>query len=195
MLNIKKEIKFDAERDNAFAKKVKQMPGCEIMDRCIQCGTCSGTCPVSIYMDLTPRKIIDLTRAGFKDEVLSSSTIWLCASCYACTVDCPKEIKITDVMYALKREAIKEKTYPSRFPIPVLARDFFNMVRQNGRISENKLAMGLFLKTQILKIFGMQKLGLSLMRTGRFSLKTEKIKNPGQLTKMIDYLNRNKGGK
>ncbi len=31
---------------------------------CIQCGTCSGTCPLSLYMDFTPRRIIALVRTG-----------------------------------------------------------------------------------------------------------------------------------
>jgi len=93
---------------------------------------CSGLCPLSTYMDFTPRRIIAMIRAGFKREVLSSQTCWLCASCYACTVECPKEVKITDIMYATKRLAIREGVYPKRFAIPVLAREFFSAVENHG---------------------------------------------------------------
>ena len=41
------------------------------------------------------------------DRVVKSNTIWLCTSCYYCTVRCPAGIKITDLMYELKRMAIK----------------------------------------------------------------------------------------
>ena len=186
MNTIIKTVKYDAQRDKFFAKEIKEIPGCENLLNCIQCGTCSATCPLSIYMDYTPRKIINLARSGFKDEVLKSPTIWLCASCYGCTVDCPKEIKVTDVMYALKQRAIRDKVYPKRFPPPVLAREFLSMVRSRGRVSEGRLVMKLFLKTNILKMFGILPLGLKLLRTGRFSLKLDSIKGRKELKKVLE---------
>ena len=47
-----------------------------------------------------------------------SRTIWLCASCYACTTRCPAGIKITDIIYALKRLAMAR---PDVSGIPELA--------------------------------------------------------------------------
>lgn len=162
------------------------MPGCEELEHCIQCGTCSGVCPLSIYMDHSPRQVMALTRSDFKKEVLSSHTIWLCASCYACTVECPKEIGITDIMYELKQRAIHEGHYPKRFPIPVLAREFSEMVKKNGRISEMVLVIKLFLKTSWKAALGNWRMALDLQRTGRFSLKSEKIRQREQLARMID---------
>ncbi len=185
MAAIQQTIKYDAERDREFPRQIMARPGGEKLFGCIQCGTCSATCPVSIYMDYTPRQLMALTRAGFKKEALSSITIWLCASCYACTVDCPKEIKITDIMYALKRHAIREGVYPKRFPIPVLAREFFKMVRSRGRITESQLVLRLYLRTNWLALLKMWRLGLNLMRTGRFSLKTETMKNPAELARIF----------
>jgi heterodisulfide reductase subunit C len=182
---IQQTIKYDAERDRDFSRQIMARPGGEKLFGCIQCGTCSATCPVSIYMDYTPRQLMALTRAGFKKEVLSSLTVWLCASCYACSVDCPKEIKITDIMYALKRRAIQEGVYPKRFPIPVLAREFFRMVRTRGRVTESQLVLRLYLLTNWLALVRMWRLGLNLMRTGRFSLKSEKMKNREALAHMF----------
>jgi len=183
---ISETIKFDSERDRSFPGEIQKEPGGEKLEHCIQCGTCSGVCPLSIYMDYTPRRIIYLTRAGFKDEVLKSNTIWLCSSCYACTVDCPKGIHITDIMYTLKQRAIRDNLYPRGFPIPVLAREFFRMVRASGRTSETRLAIQLLIHTNILKLFGMWKLGLNLIRTGRFSLRQGSIQQTGVLRKMLD---------
>lgn len=179
-------IRYDAERDKSFPLEIKKMPGCENMDRCIQCATCSGACPLSIYMDYTPRKIIELTRSGFKKDVLSSFTIWICSSCYACTAECPKEIGITDVMYALKQKAIQEKAYPRNFPIPVLAREFFRMVRNKGRVTEGRLAMNLYLKALLWRIFRLPGMGLKLMRTGRLSMRAESIRDSQKLRKLLD---------
>ena len=117
-------------------------------------------------MDYTPRQVMALTRGDFKNEVLRSHTIWLCASCYACTVECPREIRITDIMYELKQRAIHEGIYPKRFPIPVLAREFSEMVKKHGRITEMLLVMKLFLKTNPLAAMGNWRMGIDLMKTG-----------------------------
>ena len=185
MTSIERTIKYDIERDRNFPREIMSHTGCEKLYGCIQCGTCSATCPVSIYMDYTPRQLMALTRAGFKHEVLNSLTIWICASCYACTVDCPKEIKVTDIMYALKRRALHDRVYPKRFPIPVLAREFFKMVRSRGRITESQLVMRLFVQTSWLALVKTWRLGFNLLRTGRFSLKTERMANPDTLGRLI----------
>lgn len=185
---IRRTIKFENELDKNFAKKIADIAHGEAMYNCIQCGTCSATCPVSHYMDFTPRKIIAMVREGFKDEVLSSSTVWMCASCYSCTVECPKEIKITDVMYALKREAIAGGYFPKRFPTPVLASAFFDAVKRNGRITEGFLLMKFFLKTNPFKALGSAMLGWKLWKTGRMSLKVEKIKDKKGFAKLLNGL-------
>ena len=99
-------------------------------------------------MDYTPRRLMHLSREGFKEEVLSSCTIWLCTCCYACMVECPKKINITHLMYALKTRAIQEHFYPKRFPIPELARQFPKMIRGSGRITESRLVLRVFLRVR-----------------------------------------------
>ncbi len=54
----------------------------EPITNCLQCGTCSGTCPAVEFMDHTPRQIIGMIRADLKEEVMASNTYWTCASCY-----------------------------------------------------------------------------------------------------------------
>lgn len=184
-MEIKRTIKYEADRVRGFAREIMDLPGCDKLRNCIQCGTCSGVCPMSIYMDYTPRQVMELTRFDFKKEVLSSSTIWLCCSCYACTVECPREIKITDIMYALKQRAIGERVYPKRFPIPVLAREFSNMVKNHGRITESLLVIMLFLKTNWFAALGMWRMGIGLILGGRFSLKSENIKNRQELAQLL----------
>jgi heterodisulfide reductase subunit C len=184
-MELRRTIKYESDRVKGFGREVMSVPGCEQLESCIQCGTCSGLCPLSIYMDNTPRQVMELTRSDFKNEVLRSTTIWLCASCYACTVECPKQIRITDIMYELKQRAIQEGVYPKHFPIPVLAQEFYKMSHRQGRVTENYLATILFLKTNILAAIGQWKLGLNLLIRGRFPLKPERIKRKDELIRMM----------
>jgi len=191
---IKRHIRYDSDRDNKFSDEIMAVPGCENLDHCIQCGTCSGTCPLSIYMDLTPRKVINLTRAGFRDDVLKCHTIWLCSSCYACVCQCPREIGITDIMYALKQRAMREGKYPKGMPTPVLARVFYNTVSSRGRISEIRLVIAFLSRAHWQRLIGMWKVGLNLMTSKRFSLKAEKMERPAELQSVLSVINSPNGG-
>ncbi len=184
------KLKYEAELDPKFADEITAIPGGEKLDNCIQCGTCSGMCPLSTYMDYTPRQIVAMVRAGFKAEVLSSYTSWLCASCYACTVECPKGIKITDIMYSIKRRAIQDKVYPKKFPIPVLAKEFFGNVLKNGRSTEMLVVMKLFLKTAPLAMMNQAVMGMKLFFQGRIGLKMESIKNKRELQTVLNALDK-----
>jgi quinone-modifying oxidoreductase, subunit QmoC len=191
---VVRRIKFESELDLDFGEAVATKAYGQKLLSCIQCGTCSGSCPLSHYMDYTPRRIIAMIREGFKDEVLNSLTIWLCASCYSCYVQCPRQIHITDVMYTLKREAIARGVYPKRHPIPVLAREFYAQVLRQGRNTESWVLIRLFLKTNPFKMFKEATLGLRLMKAGRMSLSTERVRNRLQLHKMLKAVKGFQGG-
>ncbi len=182
-MNMKfpRTMKFQREAEPLWSEQVLKFPGCERVSSCIQCGTCSGTCPLSIYMDYTPRKVIGLIREGFREDALSCRTIWLCASCYSCAVLCPQKIHITDVMYHLKQEAIKDNLFPRRFPIPVLAKEFFKIVLSRGRSAEVPLVLRMALKSNPFILFTMMRSGWNLFRAGRISLKGDRIKGVAEL--------------
>lgn len=184
-MEVTRTVKYEAERTRGFGREIMAVPGCERLQSCIQCGTCSGTCPLSVYMDHSPRQIMALVRADFKEEVLRSNSIWLCASCYACTVECPREVGITEIMYALKQRAIAEGEYPKHFSIPVLAREFTRMVAKKGRITETLLVMRLFLKANWRAVLRSWRLGFGLIRTGRFVVRSERIERQAELAAML----------
>lgn len=107
---------------------------------CIQCGTCSGTCPVAEYMDHTPRRLIAMINADLKEDVVASNTYWFCASCYHCAVRCPADIDITGAMYAVKRYSIWNKTYQEDLVGPVFSETFVKTIVRSGRSYEPILA-------------------------------------------------------
>lgn len=186
--SVERKIRYQEDIDLTFSSYLASTPGGEQLQHCIQCGTCSATCPLSIYMDYTPRRIIAMARAGLKDDVLKSLTIWLCSSCYSCTVECPKKIKITDIMYSLKRLAIEEGRYPHRFPIPVLAKEFYSIVQRKGRSNEMGILLRLALKTNPFRYLKKLPLGLKLFGRGRLSLKGEKIRGKRELAAVLQHL-------
>ena len=110
------------------------------INTCIQCGTCSATCPVVEFMDQTPPRLIGMIGANLKDEVLTSNTFWYCASCYHCTVRCPSEIDIAELMYALKRYSMWKNQYQEGLIGPVFSETFVKTIVKSGRSYEPVLA-------------------------------------------------------
>jgi len=171
-------IKYQKELKRDLAAEILASPGGEKVLSCLQCGTCGGACPLAPYMDYTPRRLIGMVREGFKQEAIESFSIWLCASCYECTARCPAGIKVTDVMYGLKRIAIREGIYPRHFPVPVLAKEFIKMLKGEGRTNEFWLVLKVLVKTAPLKLLTGWPLGLQLWRHGRLCLLTNRIPKP-----------------
>lgn len=181
---MKKNLKTE-NLSREFLRLVHELPQGEKIDRCIQCGTCSGSCPTSGAMEYGPREIIAALRAGMLDRVLRSNTVWLCASCYSCSVRCPAKIPFTDVMYELKRLGIKYGIYPKRTTNAVMAKAFVEVVDNHGRNHEMKLITKYYFRTNPLKILGQLKLTLKLFGRGRLGLFAHTIKDIKGLRKMV----------
>ena len=84
-----------------FVRKVKELSG-ENLQLCYQCGMCSGVCPAVPDMDLSPRQVIELARLGMQEEITESKTVWICATCLACTVNCPRGFDLSKLMEAIR---------------------------------------------------------------------------------------------
>jgi heterodisulfide reductase subunit D len=69
---------------------------------CLQCGTCSSSCPTYFAMDVPPRKLWRMVTLGLKEEIARSSTYWLCTACHSCTVRCPRDIPVSDSMRQIR---------------------------------------------------------------------------------------------
>lgn len=166
----------EAELRQIFLKQIEAIPAGERIKRCIQCGTCTGSCPVSYAMDIPPRMLIALFRAGELETIMKSRSIWICASCYACTTRCPSGIKITDLIYALKR-TVMEKNLKSQAPqVQIMANLFINNLMSFGRLHEGSMIARFYLKTGIMKIFGYIPLGIKMLQTKRLALLPKRIK-------------------
>jgi len=174
-----------------FLEHVRQLPGGRSIDKCIQCGTCSGSCPTSSVMEYGPREIIAALRAGLLERVLRSNTVWMCASCYSCSVRCPAKIPFTDVMYELKRLEIKYQVYPRKNTNSVMARSFTDVVAKYGRNAEAELIRKYYLRTQPWKILGQLPLAMKLAARRRLDFFPRKIKGLEGFRKMMAAVENN----
>ena len=175
----------ESELRAAFLAEVEKIPGGDRLRRCIQCGTCSGTCPVSYAMDIQPRQIVAYFRAGDLESILRSRTIWICASCYSCTVRCPSGIKVTELIYGLKRLAIDRDIRMRGLRIHTLSKQFVRLINRYGRNQELKLMMRYLLREAPLRLFGTIPLGWKLLRTGRMPWRTSRVRGIAGLRKII----------
>ena len=176
------------ELHKRFCEDVLAMPAGEKIKICQQCGTCTGSCPTSYLMDYGPREVIGAFRAGMIDRVVKSNTIWLCTSCYSCTVRCPAGIKITDLMYELKRLAMKYDLLPRESKNPAMTKYFIDSVHKHGRNHEVEL-MAKFMMTKNPGLaFKFAGLGMKLFTGGRLPLFAKNIRGRDELGKMAAYL-------
>jgi heterodisulfide reductase subunit C len=163
----------------------------EMVALCYQCGTCSGACPVAAAggMDYTPRAIMRMIQAGMEDDVLSSQTIWTCASCYACAVRCPRDIEITEVMTQLRHVALK-KGYKARTG-KVYNQGFMGIVRFHGRMWEPRLVVQYNLLTNPLNFVGLAPIGLKMFLKGKLRLLPDHPRGRAEIRGIFDQI---KGG-
>lgn len=169
-----KQVDRDFEKALLGTTPGKRLP------RCIQCGVCTGSCPAAFAMEYSPRQIIELIRLGLKAEVLTSSTIWVCASCYACTIRCPQGIDLKELMEVLKRIAIADPSCAmdqKRF-----YESFLYAIKKQGRVNELSLAVKNMKKTELIRSLGF---GLALQRKGKIRLAPNRMKNPDDVSTLF----------
>lgn len=154
---------------------------------CIQCGTCTATCPVNNVSGLSPRQLFLMVRNGKKNEVLSDLTPWVCASCYKCTVNCPAQIKITEVMYRIKRMSIKNNIISKKSDTNLFYKAFLNTVVKYGRSYEIGIMMKYFTFNHPMALVKQVPLGMKLMAAGAMPLMPHKIKKLKEFGNIVNH--------
>lgn len=139
----------------------------EMVQACIQCGTCTGSCPNEFAMDVTPRRLWRMVLMGREEEIFHSKTFSLCSSCYYCTLRCPRGLPLTEAMGALKQIAAKQGLAKYRQSC-LFYQNFMESVRRHGRVREMEFMTLYFsaMKNPTLP-FRFASLGMKLMRKGK----------------------------
>ena len=82
---------------------------------CIQCGRCTGGCPVTARTNLNIRRFVyDAYHEEALEELARLAEIWDCTACHTCAVRCPKGLKPLEVLIGLRTMVIESgKTQPT----------------------------------------------------------------------------------
>ena len=139
----------------------------EMIATCIQCGTCTASCPNNEFMDITPRHMWRLLLTDHADALFSSKSFVMCSSCYYCTLRCPRGLELTLAMSLLKQAASKLKLKQFRRSFHFYGA-FLDSVKKHGRVKEMEFMTHFFMsmKNPMIPI-GFAPLGLKLLAKGK----------------------------
>ena len=181
---IKTDRQVDGDKMNHdFVDKVLAEGGENAaIDACMQCGTCSGGCTNADLMDILPRNLVLMVQRGEWEKVLESNTLWLCTSCQICTSRCPRGVRPSDVIQAVKAIAIREgiNNDSSRFN-----QIFVELIEKRGILFEPELMHKYGGMSAILK---QGKLGMKLALRGKLSPLPAKVKDPEKFSQALTGL-------
>ena len=77
---------------------------------CLECGKCTGTCPVAVNSDtFSPRRITAHASYNSHPSAFLEDNIFACLTCKQCDEICPSDIKIIDLMRVLRQQLEPEK--------------------------------------------------------------------------------------
>jgi heterodisulfide reductase subunit C len=171
------------KRDPAFGDYL--IPVGHQLSTCIQCGTCTASCPSSAAMDITPRRMWRMVQLGMVDEVLHSKTMWLCSVCYQCQARCPRGIPLTETIAKLKQLAIQQQVKEWRESTTFYLA-FAGVMRRYGRMREMEFMARYFMSNNPMEALGYATMGLTLFRRGKIRPEMPKLVGKGRLDDLFE---------
>ena len=156
-----------------FAEVLDNVEEGESMKMCMQCGVCSGSCPLGADWEHSPQKLFMMIRAGKREEVLTTDSYWNCTSCYNCIARCPRGVQITHIMHGLAHYSKKLGLAPKHQQTEMFSQLFWDNMMKKGRVNELKLGLSLYFMngfSEGVKVtLQNQKLGLDMMKAKRMN--------------------------
>ncbi|MEA3374803.1 MAG: (Fe-S)-binding protein [Chloroflexota bacterium] len=75
---------------------------------CLDCGKCTGSCPVSrVDVAYSPRRTIERVLGGDPEGLINDRYLWSCLTCGLCTTRCPSDVDYPAFVIAARIEARK----------------------------------------------------------------------------------------
>ncbi|GAB4287023.1 MAG: hypothetical protein Kow0092_40230 [Deferrisomatales bacterium] len=98
--------------------KLKDLDGVPLAERyelaaCLQCGRCTGGCPMSLRSPLNARRL--LYEALLREDgeaLLEREDVWDCTACRTCADRCPRELQPVDVLREIRTLKIEGGRIP-----------------------------------------------------------------------------------
>ncbi len=164
-----------AKYKNSFLKEVEaNVEEGHWVRMCMQCGVCAGSCPLGNAWAHPPQELFMMIRAGKREEVLSSDSMWMCTSCYNCIVRCPRKLPITHIMHGLAQLCASpwaSADRASRRARPPRCLD--NLIKKGLIVNELTFSLALYFKDGFVQgiknALNMQAVGLGLVKAKRLN--------------------------
>jgi len=81
---------------------------------CIQCGKCTGGCPMTLKTDLNIRRLIYQTLvAGRSFDLSGLEVLWDCTTCHTCTSRCPKDVDPLEIIVGMRSILVEGGRVPA----------------------------------------------------------------------------------
>jgi len=84
------------------------------LNLCIQCGTCTGGCPVKFRSPLNMRRLV--REASFQSDpvkILKRPELWACTTCSTCSLRCPGGVKNVEMIVGFRNILARQGEVPS----------------------------------------------------------------------------------
>ena len=73
---------------------------------CVECGKCTGSCPVARGNEFfSPRLIVERALSGMKQDIEGDRELWACLTCEACSKKCPSTVKYSEFIRGMRKMA------------------------------------------------------------------------------------------
>lgn len=179
-------IALGQQIENKFLVAVNKKSSNNILD-CYQCGKCVSTCPVSSFMDFSPREIMQMIKLGLKEETYMANSMWFCLTCAACSGRCPREIDIPRVMESIRHLAIGENINPDDPRVKNIRKFheiFLDMIKRYGRNYELRMMAEFNIRTR--NLFKDIHLAPKALLKGKIPIGNEKVKSAKAIKRMFE---------
>ncbi len=164
---------LDKYRNNFLREVEEKVDDGDWVKMCMQCGVCAGSCTFGPDWEHTPQKIFMMIRAGKREEVLTSSSMWMCTSCYNCMVRCPRELPITHIMHGLASYAHRLGLAPKNQPTRDFSLIFWENCTKTGRVNELRMTISVYFREGFLsgvkKMWTLRNIGRGLFFAKRLN--------------------------
>ncbi len=149
------------------------------IQRCYQCGTCTGDCPVAwVNEEFNPRRIVLSLQVNGQD--LRNESVWLCAMCFKC-LRCPRDVKPVEVFSQMRRMAISSGVENVGTK---LVKAFVDVVKEYGRLVETKFMLR-FMGIESVRMLP-PSIAFKMWRNGKVSISPKKAECAEEVKKIFE---------
>ncbi|HUX77284.1 MAG TPA: (Fe-S)-binding protein [Anaerolineae bacterium] len=105
---------------------------------CIQCGKCTGGCPVARKTTLNMRSLIYQMLVEPELDVEKHPELWDCTSCFTCVERCPKDVRPAELIIGLRGELVEGGRIPETIGAALMG--VFRQGNPTGMAREDRAA-------------------------------------------------------